>query len=149
MGKRQRRVDGSVLVISLDEDKFAYAIVRPEPLISFYNITSSSILDVDDVVGSEIAFSVWVMNAAITSGRWTIIGRVELPQELIVCPDFFKVDPISKKYFIYRNSVDIPSTKGDCVGLERAAVWSAEHVESRLIDHFCGRENAFEKSLRP
>ena len=40
-----------------------------------------------------------------------------------------------------------PSTKEECIGLERAAVWEAEHVESRITDFFNSRENVWVKQL--
>lgn len=32
----------------------------------------------------------------------------------------------------------------DCVGIERASMWEAHHVEARLLDHFMGRANQAE-----
>jgi hypothetical protein len=37
--------------------------------------------------------------------------------------------------------------KQDCVGLERAAVWAHEHLESRIADAYAGRPNRFLESL--
>jgi hypothetical protein len=63
----------------------------------------------------------------------------------------FIQDPIQRQSFqIYDpNTGNIhPSKKEDCIGLERAAVWEASHVEDRILDHFEGRENKWVKSLQ-
>jgi hypothetical protein len=39
-------------------------------------------------------------------------------------------------------------TPEECVGLERAAVWDAEHVTARLRDHYSGRPNAYLESMQ-
>ena len=41
-----------------------------------------------------------------------------------------------------------PATREQCLGLERAAVWEPENIESRLADHYAGRPNAWADSLR-
>jgi hypothetical protein len=35
-----------------------------------------------------------------------------------------------------------PATPKECVGLELAAVWAAEHIEERVRDHYQNRPNA-------
>ncbi len=32
----------------------------------------------------------------------------------------------------------------ECIGIEEAGVWDANHIEERLLDHFMGRPNAAE-----
>jgi hypothetical protein len=47
------------------------------------------------------------------------------------------------------NTGDIkPAKKVDCIGLERAAVWEAGHVEERIVDHFAGRTNKWVEDMR-
>ncbi|MEI7895193.1 MAG: hypothetical protein WCI05_19005, partial [Myxococcales bacterium] len=48
---------------------------------------------------------------------------------------------ISGNLSLYRAGTERPATREACVGLERAAVWSAEHVESRLSDQLAQRPN--------
>jgi hypothetical protein len=40
-----------------------------------------------------------------------------------------------------------PATKEQCIGLECAAVWEAEHVVDRINDHYAGRKNKWLEQL--
>jgi len=37
----------------------------------------------------------------------------------------------------------------DCVGLERWAAWTADHIKSRILDAYAGRPNIFAEALKP
>lgn len=56
-----------------------------------------------------------------------------------------------EKFELYdpNNGEIIPATKEQIQGLECAAVWEAEHVESRIIDYYEGRPNKWVKQLSP
>ncbi len=67
---------------------------------------------------------------------------------------FCKQDIVSGKLYIYQEVPELaplyerPATTGECIGLEAAAVWEAEHVEDRLRDHFAGQLNKWVEQLR-
>ncbi|CAM2942720.1 immunity 26/phosphotriesterase HocA family protein [Vibrio neptunius] len=147
--KKTRRKIGDVVKIRLDNNEICFGHVLKEPLVAFYDmkVEAESIVRIDDVVESPILFKVWVMNNAITSGRWEVIGNVELSESLSEPVTFFKQDRINKKVTLYDDSKDIPSTYQECLGLERASVWGANHIEDRLRDHYLGVENIWVKSL--
>lgn len=104
---------------------------------------------------APVLFVLPVMNKAITSGRWPTVGRRPLTDAERTTPvRFCKQDPITGSLSVawvdpvsseYRT---IPASREDCEGLEREAVWSPEHVEDRLRDHFAGRPNKWVESLR-
>ena len=87
------------------------------------------------------------MESAIARKHWAVIGQVSLSSDQLAEPDFYMFDTIAKRFFIYGSPNPIPATREQCLALECAAAWSAEHVESRLIDYFAGRENAWALSL--
>ena len=63
----------------------------------------------------------------------------------------FIQDPINpEKFELYNpNTGEITSTTRDeAKGLERAAVWEAEHIESRLRDYYEGKENTWVNQLK-
>lgn len=60
---------------------------------------------------------------------------------------FYKIDPISKKYAICVGGQEIPSTRTECLNLERAAVWDKVHVENRLLAISEGKECKWTVSL--
>ena len=50
-----------------------------------------------------------------------------------------------KKCTIFDSSgMERSATPEECVGLERASVWDAWHIEERLLDTFMGRPNQIE-----
>lgn len=144
---RQHRTIGAVLSIPLDELAFAYAWTLPEADFAFFDLRSDSTLSVADVVTHPIAFRVAVHKSAWTSGRWTRIGKVQPPPEIMSpIPKFIK-DHINGALSIYLEGNIRPASYEECVGLERCAVWEPGHVEDRLRDHFAGRPNKWVRSL--
>jgi hypothetical protein len=139
---------GSIAEIRLPSGRKGYARVLKNPLMAFYAVQSERSLSPTEIVGHPIAFKVWVMNSAISSGRWTVIGQAPLEAALTVLPWFFKQDAISKTLSLYQNGIERPATREECDGLERAAVWSAQHIESRLEDHLQGRINKWFEALK-
>jgi hypothetical protein len=112
-------------------------------------------LDLEAISGAPVVFSIWVMNSAVTSGRWPKIGKEPLIDRERETPmRFFKEDALTGELSVYwsdpRSGEDheTPATRSECEGMERAAVWSAEYVEDRLRDHFDGRPNKWVESLR-
>ncbi|WP_286157229.1 Imm26 family immunity protein [Sinorhizobium sp. RAC02] len=99
-----------------------------------------------------ILFKLAVMDSAVRSGRWPVIGKVDEATvsslENIV---FFKQDSISGKLSAYNPITNIESQLSfdEADSLECTAVWSAEHVEDRLRDHLSGVPNKWWASMRP
>lgn len=139
---------GSILEIPLSNGRTAYGRVLTNPLMAFYDIQSETPLSPTEILKSPVAFMIWVMNSAVASGRWRVVGHAPLEQALETSPWFFKQDAISRALSLYREGVERPATIEECLGLERAAVWSAEHVESRLEDHFAGQPNKWVEGMR-
>lgn len=149
--KRVRRRVGDVVSIPLSQMRFGFGWVLEEPLVAFFDHEDANRQpSAEQIAQYPVAFRIWVMNHAITEGRWPVIGRVAITQELKEAPWFFKQDPLSGRLTITRDgAVEIPSTLEQCSHLERAAVWEPEHVEERLRDHFAGMPNKWVNSMRP
>ena len=146
--KKIKRKVGDVLAIKLEDGSFSFGRVLEEPLIAFYDCKSVDKLSLEEIVSKPIIFKVWVMNSAVESGRWEVLGNEPLDQGLEEIPKFFKQSPLNKKFSIYYQGVETPSTKEECQELERAAVWDPEHVEDRLRDHYEGVPNQWVESLK-
>ena len=130
---------GDFVQIPLSDGRFAFGRVLRAPLMAFYDLQTSMPVEASEVEKHKIIFKIWVMNKAINGGRWKVFDNHKLDAKLLVEPKFFKQDPISKEFFIHGStSPDIPTSLEECRDLERAAVWSAEHVEDRLQNHFDG-----------
>ena len=87
------------------------------------------------------------MNSALGKKGWPIVGNINLSEELMAVPTFYIYDQIGKSFSIYSDSKEIPATKEECLDLECAAVWSLEHVESRLADLYSWKNNIWVESL--
>lgn len=154
--KRQQRTEGAVVEIPLGSGRRAFGRLRYEPLVDFFDLElrDSNSIDLDRIVRSPVAFTIYVMNSAVTSGRWPTVGTKPLTDaERATVPRFCKKDALTGALSIYwedplsDEAHEVPASREECQLLEPAAVWSAEHVEDRLRDHFEGRPNKWRKSI--
>jgi hypothetical protein len=148
--RKVRRQVGDIVAVQLSEGRTAFGWVLAEPLLAFFDyFARGSAPAVEDLVKEPIAFRIWVMNRAVTDGLWPIVGHVPPSPEALEAPWFFKQDPISRAVSILRTGTEeIPATKEQTQGLERAAVWDPRHVVDRLEDHFAGRPNKWVESMK-
>lgn len=72
--KRLKRRVVDVVAVPLGNGELGVAQVLAEPLMGFFDLRSDRELSVEEIVGSPLAFSIWVMNHAVTKGRWPVIG---------------------------------------------------------------------------
>ena len=146
---RVKRRVGDVVEVSLGNGYVGFGIVLKEPLIAFFNVRTKERLSIDAILEHSIAFSIWVMNHAVTKGEWEVIGHAEVPATINQRPPFFKKDPISGKLSITYDGGDETSTELQQVKeFERAAVWEPSDVVDRLNDHFDGKPNTWVEMLR-
>jgi hypothetical protein len=147
-----------VVEIPLGRGRRAVGRLLREPLVEFYDaeVRNQDAIDIDRIVEKSVAFTIWVMNSAVTSGRWSKIGKKPLTDaEQIRVTRFCKRDDLTDQLSIYWTDPlsgevhEIPASHEECAALEPAAVWSAEHVEDRLRDHFDGLTNKWLESMRP
>jgi len=140
---KKRRVEGDIVAIPLEGGYWGFGRVLRDPLCAFYGLRVEEIPPIEQVVEKEILFKIWVMNHVFKDQRWESIGNIPLDDSLLEEPYFAKVDRYTGETFKYHVDKEIPATKDELYGLERAAVWEPEHVEERLNDHFAGRENVW------
>ncbi len=139
--KKKKRVEGDIFEIKLPDGDLAFGRVLPDPLCAFYDLKCKVAPSLDDILGAKVLFKIWVMNHTFWYARWPTIGNRPLEPDLKNQPVFAKVDPITKKLSTYHMGQERPASREEVQGLERAAVWDPEHVESRLSDYFAGRPN--------
>jgi len=140
---------GDIVEIPLPSGGRGYGRVLGDPLMAFYALRSDDGVPAETVLASPVAFRIWVMHSAISSGRWPVVANTPLEPAELESPWFFKQDAISKRLSLYRSGEERPATYEECLPLERAAVWSAEHVEIRLEDHLADCPCRFVEALRP
>lgn len=148
--KRQRRKAGDIVAIPLGDGTFGFGWVLTEPLVAFFDHRGPRPDErAEEVARTRIAFQIWVMNQAITSGRWRVVGHAEPQLGLDAAPWFFMQDPVSGRLSMTRDGGErVPALPAQCVALECAAVWEPQHVEDRLRDYFAGVPNRWVESQK-
>lgn len=146
---RKKAPIGAVLQIKLGDNSYAHARALQGGVVAFYDKESKMPIDATKAISANVAFKVWVMDSAFKLKHWSIIGEIPLEPYLLQETKFYKQDAISKSFYIYDEHNDIPVTWEECSGLEKAAIWSAEHIEDRLRDYFAGVPNKWVESLKP
>jgi hypothetical protein len=105
-------------------------------------------VEITELEGTPVAFRVSVMDSAFKpSSAWRSIGKLPLREGESPNSRFAKQDALTGALSIYWEDTSAgtwheePATLDECAGLETAAVWSANHIEDRLRDHFAGEPN--------
>jgi len=148
---RQRITEGSILEININDKYYCYAQILKNANYAFFNYKSEKKLkDFSCLTKAPILFVVAVYKSIITKGRWIKVGKMTIREELKVLPMKFIQDSLDPQRFkIYDpNTGEIKkSTRNECVGLECAAVWEAEHVEDRIADFYEDKPNKWVEQL--
>jgi hypothetical protein len=144
--KRQRFEPGAVLCVGLDDGTHTYArMLSHSPYLAVYDARrSDDAVDVEQIVRSPVLFVVAVSAAAYRSGRWQRVGWVPPLAAAVAIPEFFRQDIFDPQQcqVVDHLGRERTATPQECVGLERDAVWAAEHIEERVRDHYQNRPNA-------
>ncbi|WP_433653346.1 Imm26 family immunity protein [Micromonospora zamorensis] len=157
---RKNRAPGRVVRIDLGDGRCAYGRQLWSINAEFYDHVSATEDPVDLLllVEKPVAFTIWVTDRCFQrNGRWALLDTVPLLERERQRLDVkFRQDMFSGALTIVSRShppsvyfSNRPATIEECEGLERDAIWSPEHVEDRLRDHFDGRPNMWVESLRP
>lgn len=150
--KKQRLTIGAFLSIQLSTNQYAYARILDNAAFAIYDfITQEVNTDLHSIANKPVLFIVSVYDYAVTSGRWKKLGKLQLEDSFRTLPMKFIQDALlPDRYSLYNpNTGDIKDVnKDECIGLERAAVWEPEHVESRISDYYAGKPNIWVDQLR-
>ena len=71
---KQKYTLGSVVAIPLPDGKFAYAKLFKDHTFGVYDLVSSKLLPVSDVIRNRFSFYQSSTDVAIKSGEWPVIG---------------------------------------------------------------------------
>ncbi|WP_281322743.1 Imm26 family immunity protein [Flavobacterium aestivum] len=150
MNKRQKITTGSILEINIENKYYVYAqILSNGDGIVFFDYKSPSPLkDFSILENKPVLFIITVYNDVITKGHWLKVGKLGIRKEFEILPLKFIQDAQHPDRFEFYNpnTGDItPTTKDKIKGLERAAVWDANHVEDRIRSHYEGTTSIWMK----
>ncbi|MCK0115021.1 Imm26 family immunity protein [Gelidibacter sp. F63206] len=150
--KKQIRTIGAIVEIDLKNGDYCYAQILNDGL-AFYDLkVKEKLSDFDVLLECPVLFFLSVYRDAISQGRWLKVGKLTIRKEFEVLPMKFIQDGLNPNIFeLYNpNTGDITrTTKDKITGLERAAVWEANHVEDRLRDYYDGKPNVWLEQLKP
>ncbi|WLW52620.1 hypothetical protein [Streptomyces sp. YU58] len=143
---------GAVLRVPLLSAEPAFGLMLSvRPYMAFY-VGDEAAYQAEMRTGFTVSplFVVAVHNSAYSSGQWgNVLYRV-VPKMLPEIPVFFRQNIMNAAdcEIVDSGGGVRKASPDECISLERSAVWSAEHVEARLRDHFAGRPNAFVESMK-
>jgi hypothetical protein len=140
--KRQKRTVGAVVKIPFDGKWFTYGQILNDAEVVIFDARTDFELSTDEITNRPIICRVAVSYHAITKGRWLKVGKCPIGEELKKpIPKYIQDILQPDRFEIYFDGIIRPSTREECIGLERAAVWEPEHVEERIRDHYSGKQN--------
>jgi Immunity protein 26 len=151
MAKRQQRTVGSILEINIDKQYYVYGQILKEGYAFFDYKSKEPLTDFAVLLKAPILFILGVYNYVVTKGEWLKVGKLDIREDLKVRPMNFIQDALNPKNFeLYDpNTGEIrPCKREECEGLEPAAVWAANHVESRIRDYYNGVPNVWVERLK-
>ncbi len=145
---KQRITEGAILEINIDNQYYVYAQILKKGLgYAFFDYKAKEKLTDFQILNKcDVLFIVMVYNDVITQGKWLKVGKSSIREDLLIQPMKFIQDTIyPEKFELYNpNTGEIaPTTKEKVIGLERAAVWEANHIEDRIRDHYLGVPNVW------
>lgn len=130
--KRIKPQVGDIFEIRLPDNRFAYGKVFRDASIGVYEKIFSS--PAEPPINSSFAFIVGLYSDILKSGMWPIVSHEPFDSvEAEWPPPACIKDVISGGYSIYHKGEIRASTAEECVGLEKAAVWDADHVIDRIM----------------
>ncbi|MFD8971324.1 Imm26 family immunity protein [Streptomyces sp. NPDC059593] len=140
---------GTYLRFPLPDGSYGYGRELTEPYTGFYDYrTTEPSDDLDDLDATTFLFT---QSVRLRPGdQWETIGCRPLEGEAArPVVQFVQSAGDFRKCVIYDSEgLERPATPEECVGLERAAVWDARHIEKRLLDTFLGLPNEDEVNAR-
>ncbi len=150
---RQRITEGAILEINIENQYYVYAqiLTKGHGCAFFDYKTKEKLADVSVLKTASVLFVVAVYNDIITQGHWLKVGKLPIRENLSVLPMQFMQDMhnLGKIRLYNPNTGEItPTTRDKAIGLERAAVWDAHHVEDRIRDYYLGVPNAICERLK-
>jgi hypothetical protein len=146
---REKYSPGAVLRIQFADGSFGYGRLREFPFVAFYDFhTKERVSDLNEITSKSILFTLAVHESV--QDTWEIIGEMPLEESLKQPVVQFMQDVIDyrKCWIVDSKGNKRQARPEECLGLERAAIWQAQHVERRLLDTFMGRPNRSEEGAK-
>ncbi len=149
--KRQKVTIGAILEIKIENSYYVYAQILDGGYVFFDFKTGDRLKDYNILNSVSKLFILGVYKEVITKGIWIKVATLPIRDSLKVIPMQYIQDIHNpNKFSLYDPKTgDITeSTREACVGLERCAVWTSNHVEDRIRDYYLGVSNKWLELLK-
>jgi hypothetical protein len=152
-GPRQSFEPGVVLRVGIDDAWHTYArMLAISPYIAFHDCRiNEPLTDLHAAIATPVLFVLAVHKDAYRTGHWPAVGHVRVDERPTAVPDHFlhlsQYEPLGP-IILDPHGRQRRGTVEECVDLEVASVYDAEHVEERLADHYAGRPNVMVEYYR-
>lgn len=149
MRRLRNFLPGTFVRIPLPDGSFGYGCFLGAPYAAFYHHHTSEPSSALDVIASRPILFRQAVRVRESDG-WADIGRRPLQGEVAEPVLRFMQDLADFHRCVLFDSAGMEKRVAPeaCIGVERAAVWDAHHIEARLLDTFLGRPNAAELHAR-
>jgi hypothetical protein len=149
---KQRITTGAILEVNIEGQYYVYTQILGKAGYAFFDYKSKEKLeDLTVLLSARILFILSVYDDIITKGEWLKVGKLPIRSDLLVQPLQFIQDNLNPNNFEHYNPNTgeiTKATREECEGLERAAVWEANHVEDRIRDYYLGVPNIWVEQLK-
>jgi hypothetical protein len=146
---RKSWINGEYWAIEMPDKSFGFCRLGTFPYANFIaSRARERRIDVRDLDAGEVLFTVAIHESSLR--RWSPTGlKTQVPQSDEL-PTVFMQDARDPRNCTIQEADGRTraASPEECVGLERAAVWSGVQVEERLWDALNGRPNAQVEKLR-
>lgn len=149
---KQRWTEGGVVEIPIDDKRCAFGVLLKRPEVEVKRWISSPSQEVPNIVELEELFRVSVYSDVVLSGHWQKVGKIELSRSQKQERYGFVQDSISGELFLYHSDFAEqnymrPCSISDVAGLERVAVYEADHVATRVSSEMNGDDNPLDEGV--
>jgi hypothetical protein len=140
---------GAMFRVPAGDDEYAYAVMLSKfPYVAFYH-RDVTLNDAGTPVDPPM-FVILVAKPAYAKGGWGKPIRRLPDGEIPPIPRFSWQDVTNRNNckIVEPGVRRITASPSECAALEPEAIWSAEHIPSRILDTYAGRPNPIVEALR-
>jgi len=137
----RREHEGEFVVLPIERELYGFGRVIRGTRLGFYDLLSPSIPSVDEIERHSILFVVDVLYGPLFTGRWRVIGKKPLPDDLKRPLKFYSHVQGTDFVEIHIAGEARPRSYAgeDLTKMENVNGWWSWSVEERLRSHFAGR----------
>jgi hypothetical protein len=137
--KNARLSLGKLIRVRLGDGGYCFGIVAAGEDVAFFKLHSfDAERPVDDILSYPVMFRVHVSRDSFDGENWSVLEKATLPDSLASYAVYWNQPVGSNEINLMGRDILRPASVEEVRGLERAAVWYAQHIEERLLFNLRG-----------